>query len=195
MCGFGNDSANIYDINSPQSSSLNVLPMFHNNAKVNIRALFPVIGFRSHGDRVTLNGKSQWTFSNGNFGKNLLKACLQSDQLFRRFGATKATTATATATATAPFPHWFIKKSFDEYNEWRSSNVVEAVTRANILTKFDTRIKACVEACRHLGARQPFLSGDIVKIKRSNGRILEMPEEAGEHANRTARAKELVTNF
>jgi len=124
MCGFGNDSINIFDPNSPQPSNPNVPPVFHNNEKSQIKALYPVIGFRSYGDRVTFNSKSAWNYG-GDFGYSSLDQCLRSDALFRAYGNKKT-----------PFPQWFTECAFTEFNKWRTDHFTREISRAGIDTKY-----------------------------------------------------------
>jgi len=84
---------------------------------------------------------------------------------------------------TLNIPKWFIKESYFEYERWRSNQWLRSNTRGSLGSigldvYLDASPTACAAACTLLGLDYALLSGDRVVIKRSAGRLLELPEEA-----------------
>ena len=52
------------------------------------------------------------------------------------------------------------------------------MTRGNIAIRVSTDRVDVIEACANLGLKTVLLVGDVVKLKRVNGRLLELSEEA-----------------
>jgi len=106
----------------------------------------------------------------------MLRNILAVDQILRRYEQLPST-----------LPDWFIEESHKEYERWRSGRWLRATTRSSgpqplACTGLDVDVDAsplaCAAACASLGLRKALLSGDRVAIKRSNGRMLELDEEA-----------------
>lgn len=141
------------------------------------RALWPVIGLRNHGDRVTLSPK--WMSSYGIDGLSTVRNAVAVDEIFHWYSSGAA--------GVEDMPEWFLKEAFAEYHRWASKKWYHTVTRGsgpyrspNIGLELDLDCSplACACASALLGLKLPLLSGDKVKLKRSAGRILELAEEA-----------------
>ncbi|KAL3944031.1 MAG: hypothetical protein SGBAC_001899 [Bacillariaceae sp.] len=141
------------------------------------RALWPVIGLRNHGDRVTLSPK--WMSSYGIDGLSTVRNAVAVDEIFHWYSAG--------APGVEDVPEWFLEEAFAEYHRWASKKWYHAVSRgsgpyrsSNIGLELDLDCSplACACASALLGLKLPLLSGDKVKLKRSAGRILELAEEA-----------------
>lgn len=154
---------------------------YPSNGAVRPRTLWPVIGLKSLGDKVTFGGK--WMTSLGVDGSSVLRNVLKVDDVMRYYEATSS----ATDNIPVSLPDWFVKESYEEYNRWLASRYLRSTTRGAgpyPLTNFgldvdiDTSPIACASACASLGLPVALLSGDKVTVKRSAGRLLELPEEA-----------------
>lgn len=148
------------------------------NGAVRLKALWPVIGLRTPGDRVTLSCK--WSSSLGVDGVSMLRNAMAVDQILRRYEQPSNTTHSS-------LPDWFIEESYKEYERWRSGRWLRTTTRGSgphpltcstLDVDIDVSAIACASACASLGLKKALLPGDRVAIKRSNGRILELDEEA-----------------
>lgn len=171
------------------------------NGSVRPKALWPVIGLRHPGDRVTISGK--WLTNYGVDGGTVLRNTLKVDEIFCCYESTEKTGTTTTiseenkvnipisnklsTTSTCKFPKWFIKESFEEYKRWWNGRWVHTKTRGSgpfplasygLDVYLDTSPKACAVVCALLGIEFVLLPGDKVSINRSSGRLLELPEEA-----------------
>ena len=165
------------------------------------KALWPVIGLRHPGDRVTISGK--WLTNYGVDGGTVLRNTLKVDEIFCCYESTEKTGTTTTiseenkvnipisnklsTTSTCKFPKWFIKESFEEYKRWWNGRWVHTKARGSdpfplasygLDVYLDTSPKACAVVCALLGIEFVLLPGDKVSINRSSGRLLELPEEA-----------------
>jgi len=141
------------------------------------RALWPVIGLRNHGDRVTLSPK--WMSSYGIDGLSTVRNAVAVDEIFHWYSSG--------ATDVEGMPKWFLEEAFAEYHRWASKKWYHTVTRGSgpyrssnigLDLDLDSSPLACACASALLGLKLPLLSGDKVKLKRSAGRILELAEEA-----------------
>jgi len=146
------------------------------------RALWPVIGLRNPGDRVTLSTK--WSTCFGIDGAVALKNVLAVDELLASYCGIDEETKSQ---STLNLPGWFIKEAFCEYRRWHSGRWHRTSTRASgphclatngLDVELDRSPLACATACAALGLRYVLLSGDRVVLKRSVGRPLELAEEA-----------------
>jgi hypothetical protein len=158
------------------------------------RALWPVVGLRNPGDRVTLSAK--WMTSAGVDGSTTLNNVLAVDELLSTYDEMGKMTVPQTKETTDLLPSWFVKEAFTEYERWRSGRWLRSVTRgsgAYSMTSFgldvdlDASPLECASACAGLGLKHALLSGDRVVVKRSAGRMLELAEEAvvlGAHQGR-----------
>jgi len=146
------------------------------------RALWPVIGLRNPGDRVTLSTK--WSTCSGIDGSVVLKNVLATDELVAGYCGSGRESF---ADSASPFPDWFVKEAFDDYCRWHSGRWYRTSTRASgshrlatfgLDVELDCSPIACATACAALGLQHALLAGDRVVVKRSAGRPLELAEEA-----------------
>ena len=141
------------------------------------RALWPVIGLRNPGDRVTFSTK--WMTSLGVDSSTTLHNILSVDKILSHYDLN--------STRNLDFPEWFLQEAFQEFKRWEKGRWLRTETRASgphRLASFGLDIEvdatplACAAACAGLGLRYALLHGDRVVVKRSAGRILELSEEA-----------------
>lgn len=146
------------------------------------RALWPVIGLRNPGDRVTLSTK--WSTCSGIDSSVVLKNVLATDELIAGYCGAGSEACDASS---SPFPDWFVKEAYDEYCRWHSGRWYRTSTRASgphrlatfgLDIELDRSPLACATACAALGLQHALLAGDRVIVKRSAGRPLELAEEA-----------------
>jgi len=162
---------------------------YPSNGAVRPRALWPVIGLRHPGDRVTMSSK--WMTSHGVDGITVLRNALAVDEVFCNYEGNRhalyRTKHVDTAESNAKLPKWFIEDSFFEYNRWKSDKWLRSSTRGSgpyklssygLDVDLDTSPFACAAACAAIGLPTAFLPGDLVDVKRSAGRILELQEKA-----------------
>jgi hypothetical protein len=150
------------------------------------RALWPVVGLRNHGDRVTMSSK--WVTSHGVDGNIAVNNTLVVDELlccYSDFGSKM--TASDSSNAEHGFPEWFIREAFSEYHRWQSSSWCRSDTRGSgphrlacfgLDLDLDASPIACASASAAIGLKFALLAGDRVRLQRSAGRILELAEEA-----------------
>eukprot|EP00934_Nitzschia_sp_Nitz4_P003374 Nitzschia sp. Nitz4//scaffold7_size249615//139053//145349//NITZ4_001183-RA/size249615-processed-gene-0.357-mRNA-1//-1//CDS//3329558460//3364//frame0 len=144
------------------------------------RALWPVVGLRTQGDRVTFSPK--WNTSYGVDGVTVVDNTLAFDEVIRSYQPN-----VSKGNIPVKFPEWFLKEAFNEYHRWKGTLWKRSVTRGSgpyhlanqgLCVDFDTNPLICASASASLGLRQALLPGDKVRLKRSAGRILELAEEA-----------------
>jgi len=147
------------------------------------RTLWPVIGLRNPGDRVTFSSK--FLTSGGIDGTTRMRNVLAIDEVLSSYDAIK--NKPDERTRVAGFPEWFVREAFDEYKRWHSGRWVRTVTRGSgplelasscLDVCLDCSPIACATACAGLGLKNVLLAGDRVAVKRSAGRQLELAEEA-----------------
>jgi hypothetical protein len=144
------------------------------------RTLWPVVGLRNQGDRVTISSK--WSTSFGIDGFTSLKNAIAVDEILNSYMSVRESPDTLQT-----FPSWFVEEAFAEYLRWFQDSWIRYQTRgsgpfpfASIGqdTDFDSSPIACAAASASLGLDLALLSGDRVLLKRSAGRQLELAEEA-----------------
>lgn len=165
------------------------------------KALWPVVGLRTPGDRVTISSK--WMSSYGIDGVTVLKNVLAVDEILCRYDDSRRNNVTskphksireAEQSMTSPessganiLPKWFIEEAYAEYERWCDGRWYRSRTRGSgphqlatfgLDVDLDTSPLACASACAALGSKCALLSGDRVVVKRSAGRMLELAEEA-----------------
>ena len=156
------------------------------------RALWPVVGLRNQGDRVTISPK--WTTSYGVDGITVVNNVLKVDEVLASYA--DMIPAQVTEPKKQILPEWFIKEAFSEYQRWHSGKWKRAATRGSgpyrqasfgLDVDIDASDIACATASAALGLKHALLAGDRVRLLRSAGRILELAEEAlilGAHGGR-----------
>jgi len=167
------------------------------NGVVRPKALWPVVGLRHPGDRVTISGK--WMTSYGVDGVTWLKNVLAVDEILCSYekpllsetdeleNSVGSVNLRKSCKHTVTFPTWFLKESYSEYERWRSGRWMRTSTRGSgpqrlsthgLDIDVDTSPLSCASACASLGLTYGLLPGDRVAVKRSGGRLLELSEEA-----------------
>lgn len=146
------------------------------------RTLWPVIGLRNHGDRITISSKWGTTF--GVDGVVSLSNIVAVDEVLCKYSEAAHHAKPSTDVS---FPPWFIEEAFSEFNRWSSASWTRCVSRGSgpyclagmgLDVDFDSSPLACAAASAAIGLREALLAGDRVKLSRSAGRILELAEEA-----------------
>jgi hypothetical protein len=144
------------------------------------RTLWPVVGLRNQGDRVTISSK--WSTSFGIDGFTSLKNVVAVDQILHSY-----ISARERPESLQNFPPWLVEEAFAEYLRWFQGSWTRCQTRGSGAfhftsvgqdTDFDSSPIACAAASASLGLDLALLSGDRVVLKRSAGRVLELAEEA-----------------
>lgn len=139
------------------------------------RTLWPVIGLRNQGDRVTLSAK--WSTCYGVDSAAVLRNVLKVDDFLYHF-------ATSPATSLQPD---LLGEAYSEYCSWRESTFARTATRCSgqypyttsgMSLILDATPQGCAAASAGLGLPYALLAGDRVRLTRSAGRILELAEEA-----------------
>jgi HECT-domain (ubiquitin-transferase) len=141
------------------------------------KTLWPVIGLRNNGDRVSFSPKVSSSY--GVDGVATVKNILAVDEILRAYEKEDSPS----------LPSWFVDEAFNEYRRWKSKSWSKSTPRGSgpyklTTTTFgsdldlDSSHVACASACALLGMKYALLAGDRVKLKRSAGRILELAEEA-----------------
>jgi hypothetical protein len=129
------------------------------------RTLWPVIGLRNQGDRVTFLPK--WSTWYGVDGVTVLRNVLAVEEFLSRYTSNC-------------LPDWFIEEAMCEYTEWKEGYRAQVSTRGSGYGKveMDTSPTGCAAACAALGMKFVLLPGDRFRLRRSSGRLLELAEEA-----------------
>jgi hypothetical protein len=149
------------------------------------RALWPVIGLRNHGDRVTISSK--WSSSYGVDSFATLRNILAVDDVLHRYSKISKESESTTMSNLETLPRWFVIEAFGEFKRWNSRRWCRSITRGSgpyrlasfgLETDLDSSPLACAAACALLGLSRTLLPGDRVSLKRSAGKILELAEEA-----------------
>eukprot|EP00985_Skeletonema_marinoi_P004924 scaffold2134_cov178-Skeletonema_marinoi.AAC.2 len=159
------------------------------NGAVRPKAMWPVIGLRHPGDRVTMSAKCM--SSHGIDAFTVMKNSLAVDEILcsyeREYKPQIPVQPKLTPSTGLSLPHWFVEESLQEYTRWKSGKWLRTATRGSGQYKMssygldvdlDTSPLACAAACASLGLPVALLCGDRVDVKRSSGRILELQEEA-----------------
>jgi hypothetical protein len=149
------------------------------------RTLWPVVGLRNLGDRVSFSSK--WSSSYGVDSASTVRNILATEEIVQNLSNVKEGRRNSDMRPNLGIPRWFIDEAFGEYRRWNSGFYCRATTRGSgpfPLTAFgldvdlDSSPSACASASALLGLNRALLSGDRVRLKRSAGRILELAEEA-----------------
>ena len=154
------------------------------------RALWPVIGLRNQGDRVTISPK--WMTSYGVDGVTATRNVLAVDEILCCYAdyvdvVRGPRGSRGEDMKKQGFPEWFVSEAFLEYQRWHTGKWKRTVTRGSgpykqtsfgLDVDLDASPLACATASAVLGLEYALLAGDRVRLLRSAGRILELAEEA-----------------
>ena len=170
--------------------------------RVKPRTLWPVVGFRRNGDKVTITRK--WLSFPTVHPTHMLADAVAVSSLLTVWGSGHAATSEAqgapapasgaasglvrpTTSMVDALPSWLYREAYHLWTRWRSSRWVRTTSRATSPTddaaaglrlELDTSPRACLAASARLGLRRPFFAGDKISVARAGGRKLDQPEEA-----------------
>lgn len=163
----------------------------------NSRTLYPCIGMRKGGDRVTLNQK--WTSMPGIAPSQILLdavdvsrslhswyVSIQQEQAASSAGASASAKIGAKNLLTSPpedarvvLPATLLRESWSEWKRWSDNHWQRCHVRPRgISVDFDTSPAACIRVSNAAGLVAPFLTGDRVRMCSKCGQELNQPEEA-----------------
>lgn len=155
---------------------------YPSNGAVQPKALWPVVGMRHVGDRVTFSSK--WITSHGVDPSSVLKNALIVDEIFSHY---ESISKDSESLPNHSLPIAFVSEAYDEYKRWKTGRWRRFDTRGSggqhlsssgLEIDVDTSPLSCAMACASIGLTFVLLPGDRVRVKRSSGRLLELPEEA-----------------
>lgn len=167
------------------------------------RTLYPCIGMRKGGDRISLNGK--WVSMPGVPPRQILSDVIDVSKSLHAWylsiqSSNKGTTAsvpmspmtgvTTGAEAPAPtttldpsraiqLPDSLLHSSWLEWKRWTENRYQRCPVRPRgVVVDFDTSLETCVAVSKAAGLSAPFLAGDRVRMISKCGQELNQPEEA-----------------
>ncbi|KDO27055.1 hypothetical protein SPRG_07766 [Saprolegnia parasitica CBS 223.65] len=130
------------------------------------KTLYPCIGLRKAGDKVTLNGK--WISSPGVPPALVCKTAMAFSSLVHRL----------VRQPPAPLPESFVHSGYRQYHRWLTQHTLRVLTRGRLSVDLDTAVTSCQRVCDAAQAPIAFFAGDRVRILSKGGRALDAPEEA-----------------
>lgn len=134
------------------------------------KTLYPCIGMRKGGDRVTLNEK--WISMPGVSPRQVLTDAMDVSRSLHAWYA-------ATSLASVALPATLLRESWADWKRWRENRWQRFPVRPRgVLVDFDTSPAACIRVSKAAGIGAPFLAGDRVRMCSKSGRELNQPEEA-----------------
>ncbi|KAG7400472.1 RING finger and SPRY domain-containing protein 1 [Phytophthora boehmeriae] len=170
----------------------------------NSRTLYPCIGMRKGGDRVTLNEK--WVSMPGVSPRLILSDAMDVSKALHSWyvsiqrekseavaGSSSsnppsppshkmesvAPSALTSKSSTLKLPDALLRESWEEWKHWSNNHWERCHVRPRgISVDFDTSPAACIRVSNAAGLEAPFLAGDRVRMCSKCGRELNQPEEA-----------------
>ncbi|KAG1701156.1 hypothetical protein DVH05_011392 [Phytophthora capsici] len=154
----------------------------------NSRTLYPCIGMRKGGDRVTLNEK--WVSMPGVSPRQILSDAVDVSKSLHSWyisiqqGKAASLSGTVrneppTMDAQVKLPETLIRESWSEWKRWSNNHWQRCSVRPRgISVDFDTSPAACIRVSNSAGLAAPFLAGDRVRMVSKCGQELNQPEEA-----------------
>jgi hypothetical protein len=150
----------------------------------NSRTLYPCIGMRKGGDRVTLNQK--WVSMPGVSPRQILSDAVDVSKALHSWYVSiqqgKAAALTATPIALDPrvkLPESLLQESWSEWKRWSENHWQRCHVRPRgISVDFDTSPASCISVSNAAGLGAPLLAGDRVRMCSKCGQELNQPEEA-----------------
>jgi len=142
------------------------------------RTLFPVLGFRKNGDRITLTSK--WISGLGVHPSALLEDALATSRMLEAWSKMPQHPQGMVALADS-LPKDLYVDAWRDHRRWHTGRWLRTGTRGtrgDLTVDLDRSPISCVRAGLLLGISQPLFAGDKVRLSRSCGRILDVPEEA-----------------
>ncbi|KAF1772112.1 Ubiquitin-associated domain [Phytophthora cactorum] len=163
----------------------------------NSRTLYPCIGMRKGGDRVTLNQK--WVSMPGVSPRQILSDAVDVSKSLHSWyvsiqkgkaaasAGSSATDGTEVMMPSTPptvdtrvkLPETLLRESWSEWKRWSDNHWQRCHVRPRgISVDFDTSPAACIRVSNAAGLGAPFLAGDRVRMCSKCGQELNQPEEA-----------------
>ncbi|KAK1945479.1 E3 ubiquitin-protein ligase HERC2 [Phytophthora citrophthora] len=154
----------------------------------NSRTLYPCIGMRKGGDRVTLNEK--WVSMPGVPPRQILSDAVDVSKSLHSWYVSiqqgKAASLSgvvgnepSTMGAQVKLPDALIRESWYEWKRWNTNHWQRCYVRPRgISVDFDTSPASCIRVSNAAGLAAPFLAGDRVRMVSKCGQELNQPEEA-----------------
>ncbi|KAI9987454.1 hypothetical protein PInf_023493 [Phytophthora infestans] len=163
----------------------------------NSRTLYPCIGMRKGGDRVTLNQK--WVSMPGVSPRQILsdavdvskslhswyvsiqkgKAAASARSLYTDGTEAMIPLTPPTVDTRVKLPETLLRESWSEWKRWSDNHWQRCHVRPRgISVDFDTSPAACIQVSNAAGLGAPFLAGDRVRMCSKCGQELNQPEEA-----------------
>lgn len=172
------------------------------------RTLFPCIGMRKGGDRISLNGKwvsmpgvppsqtlsdvidvskalHSWYISiQGGTGAGAGSAASTAIPMSPMTTSTTTSGGASVSTIAEPvrpihLPDGLLRESWLEWKRWRENRWQRSPVRPRgVIVDFDTSVATCVAVSNAAGLGAPFLAGDRVRMISKGGQELNQPEEA-----------------
>lgn len=137
----------------------------------NRRILYPCIGMRKPGDRISLNGK--WV------SKPSISPSQTISDISDVHSCLDAWYRSSFVDGRVQVPSKLLEESWKEYCRWTEEKWSRYPIRPRgIVVDFDTSTSSCISVCNKAGLEAPIIAGDRVKICSKGGRELDQPEEA-----------------
>ncbi|ETV97588.1 hypothetical protein, variant [Aphanomyces invadans] len=128
-----------------------------------IKTLYPCIGLRKAGDKVTLNGK--WVSQPGLSPTLLCQDNVELQSVLHAWSHDR------------PLPLAFMQSSYAFYTRWRTNRYRRVAIRSKgMQIDVDTSVERCIQVCG--SSPTVLVAGDRVRIISKGGRALDAPEEA-----------------
>ncbi|KAF0693119.1 Aste57867_15865 [Aphanomyces stellatus] len=128
-----------------------------------VKTLYPCIGLRKAGDKVTLNGK--WVSQPGLPPSLLCQDNMELHSILHAWSDEKPLSAS------------FMQACYTFYCRWRTKRYLRVAIRAKGVTiDVDTSVGRCMQVCAN--STTVLVAGDRVRILSKGGRALDAPEEA-----------------
>lgn len=155
------------------------------------KTLYPCIGMRKSGDRVTLNEK--WISMPGVSPRQILTDAMDVSRSLHAWYLAihreKATTSLSnlsqighsgkSSASSLVLPESLLRESWADWKRWRENRWQRYPVRPRgVLVDFDTSPASCIRVSKAAGLEAPFLAGDRVRMCSKCGRELNQPEEA-----------------
>lgn len=142
----------------------------------NSRTLYPCIGMRKAGDRVTLNEK--WISMPGISPRQILKAEMDVSKCLHAWYVSMQEENHGGLNS-IDLPESLLEESWLEWKRWTENRWQRYPVRPRgLFVDFDTSPSSCIAVSEEAGLAAPFLAGDRVRMVSKCGRELNQPEEA-----------------
>lgn len=155
------------------------------------KTLYPCIGMRKSGDRVTLNEK--WISVPGVSARQILVDAMDVSRSLHSWylaihrektpvensSAGQTDAASSHSKSYVNLPEILLRESWEDWKRWNENRWQRYPVRPRgVLVDFDTSPASCIRVSKAAGLEAPFLAGDRVRMCSKCGRELNQPEEA-----------------